>query len=99
MQHFLKIAGKRYGEVRKFKKVRKFASSNLKFRSSKFKFTEILICNPGYASVARAGIGHWQTRRGPDAQTVLGAKNDNQKRPSTLQGDREDRRFNAPACA
>ena len=24
MQHFLKIAGKRYGEVRKFKKVRKF---------------------------------------------------------------------------
>ena len=46
MQHFLKIAGKRYGEFRKFKKVRKFASSNLKFRSSKFKFTEILICNP-----------------------------------------------------
>ena len=45
MQHFLK----RYGEVRNFKKVRKFASSNLKFRSSKFKFTEILICNPGYA--------------------------------------------------
>ena len=47
MQHFLKIGGKRYGEVRNFKKVRKFASSNLKFRSSKFKFTEILICNPG----------------------------------------------------
>ena len=41
-----KIGGKRYGEVRNFKKVRKFASSNLKFRSSKFKFTEILICNP-----------------------------------------------------
>ena len=50
MQHFLKIGGKRYGEVRNFKKVRKFASSNLKFRSSKFKFTEILICNPGIAS-------------------------------------------------
>ena len=49
MQHFLKIGGKRYGEVRKFKRVRKFASSNLKFRSSKFKFTEILICNPGNA--------------------------------------------------
>ena len=48
MQHFLKIGGKRYGEVRNFKKVRKFASSNLKFRSSKFKFTEILICNPGH---------------------------------------------------
>ena len=47
MQHFLKIGGKRYGEVSNFKKVRKFASSNLKFRSSKFKFTEILICNPG----------------------------------------------------
>ena len=47
MQHFLKIGGKRYGEVRNFKKVRKFASSNLKCRSSKFKFTEILICNPG----------------------------------------------------
>ena len=47
MQHFLKIGGKRYGEVRNFKKVRKFASSNLKFRSSKFKFTETLICNPG----------------------------------------------------
>ena len=47
MQHFLKIGGKRYGEVRNFKKVRKFASSNLKFRSSKFKFTEILFCNPG----------------------------------------------------
>ena len=42
-----KIGGKRHGEVRNFKKVRKFASSNLKFRSSKFKFTEILICNPG----------------------------------------------------
>ena len=43
MQHFLKIeiAGKRYGEARKFKKVRKFASSQvqiLKFKSSKFKF-------------------------------------------------------------
>ena len=49
MQHFLKIGGKRYGEVRNFKKLRKFASSNLKFRSSKFKFTEILICNPGGA--------------------------------------------------
>ena len=53
MQHFLKIGGKRYGEVRNFKKVRKFASSNLKFRSSKFKFTEILICNPGHAAPAR----------------------------------------------
>ena len=42
-----KIGGKRYGEVRNFKKVRKFASSNLKLRSSKFKFTEILFCNPG----------------------------------------------------
>ena len=53
MQHFLKIGGKRYGEVRNFKKVRKFASSNLKFRSSKFKFTEILICNPGLPPAAR----------------------------------------------
>jgi len=44
---FFENCWKRYGEVRKFKKVRKFASSNLKFRSSKFKFTEILICNPG----------------------------------------------------
>ena len=49
-----KIVGKRYGEVRKFKKVRKFASSNLKFRSSKFKFTEILICNPGVGRGFRA---------------------------------------------
>jgi hypothetical protein len=61
MQHFLKIGGKRYGEVRNFKKVRKFASSNLKFRSSKFKFTEILICNPGMAEAikelaAEAGV-------------------------------------------
>ena len=55
MQHFLKIGGKRYGEVRNFKKVRKFASSNLKFRSSKFKFTEILICNPGKAQGERGG--------------------------------------------
>ena len=39
----------KFGEVRNFKKVRKFASSNLKFRSSRFKFTEILICNPGGA--------------------------------------------------
>ena len=56
MQHFLKIGGKRYGEVRNFKKVRKFASSNLKFRSSKFKFTEILICNPGLSWVALLGV-------------------------------------------
>ena len=47
-----KIGGKRYSEVRNFKKVRKFASSNLKFRSSKFKFTEILICNPGDGEAA-----------------------------------------------
>ena len=47
-----KIGGKRYGEVRNFKKVRKFASSNLKFRSSKFKFIEILICNPGLSVTA-----------------------------------------------
>jgi len=54
MQHFLKIGGKRYGEVRNFKKVRKFASSNLKFRSSKFKFTEILICNPVHPAAQAA---------------------------------------------
>ena len=58
MQHFLKIGGKRYGEVRNFKKVRKFASSNLKFRSSKFKFTEILICNPGgFGGFGGVGLG------------------------------------------
>ena len=53
-----KIGGKRYGEVRNFKKVRKFASSNLKFRSSKFKFTEILICNPGYGVPVGKGAPH-----------------------------------------
>jgi hypothetical protein len=53
-----KIGGKRYGEVRKFKKVRKFASSNLKFRSSKFKFTEILICNPGKSLSASESAGY-----------------------------------------
>ena len=66
MQHFLKITGKRYGEVRKFKKVRKFASSNLKFRSSKFKFTEILICNPGTPVVVLAFYGDANRQAGKD---------------------------------
>ena len=60
MQHFLKI-GKllengtvKFESSKKFasSQVRKFASSQvqiLKFKSSKFKFTEIFFCNPGQA--------------------------------------------------
>ena len=70
MQHFLKILGKRYGEVRKFKKVRKFASSNLKFRSSKFKFTEILICNPGRARAEDREEGRGVGGRGADREVL-----------------------------
>merc|ERR1719261_2478282 len=62
MQHFLKIGGRRYGEVRNFKKVRKFASSNMNFRSSKFKFTEILICNPVKAT-RLSWLRSWLTGR------------------------------------
>ena len=79
MQHFLKIGGKRYGEVRNFKKVRKFASSNLKFRSSKFKFTEILICNPGEAAPEMqmmhqpgAGGGAALAAQGPKSRRAAG---------------------------
>jgi hypothetical protein len=50
MQHlnFLKVAGKRYGEVRKFKKVRKFERKKVrKFKKAQtLSSTQLLICNP-----------------------------------------------------
>ena len=74
MQHFLKIGGKRYGEVRNFKKVRKFASSNLKFRSSKFKFTEILICNPGERHRRARGEHHAVLARPEERDVTVRAR-------------------------
>ena len=97
MQHFLKIGGKRYGEVRNFKKARKFASSNLKFRSSKFKFTEILICNPGgFGNRHEATPGGLGTDRVREVVPRGGgyhrtAKNDSMVRTNSRCGGHENR--------